>query len=97
MQAPENTTKPTPAATENYSRVGHVDRTLDITRDTCPMTFVRTRLALDTMSSGQLLAVTLRGEEPLRNVSRSASALGHAIISQRDETDGSGTLFIRKA
>ncbi|WP_084440335.1 sulfurtransferase TusA family protein [Acetobacter nitrogenifigens] len=97
MQAPEDTTTPTSPVTENYSRVGHVDRTLDITRDTCPMTFVRTRLVLDAMSSGQLLAVTLHGEEPLRNVSRSASALGHAIISQRDETDGSVTLFIRKA
>ncbi|WP_431272741.1 sulfurtransferase TusA family protein [Dankookia sp. P2] len=29
------------------------DRQLDITADTCPMTFVRTRLALDRMKSGK--------------------------------------------
>jgi len=49
------------------------DRTLDITRDLCPMTFVRTRLALDRMAPGETLLVVLKGEEPRRNVPRSAS------------------------
>ena len=31
------------------------DSRIDITRDTCPMTFVRTRLALDRMAPGQVL------------------------------------------
>ena len=43
------------------------DRTLDITRDLCPMTFVRTRLALDRMTAGQTLLVLLKGEEPRQN------------------------------
>jgi len=44
------------------------DRELDITGEICPMTFVRTRLALDRMRPGETLLVRLRGEEPLRNV-----------------------------
>ena len=50
---------------------------IDITRDVCPMTFVRTRLALDRLSSGDVLLVRLSGEEPLRNVPRTAAEQGH--------------------
>ena len=45
-----------------------VTRQIDITRDICPMTFVRTRLALDRMAPGETLLVTLKGQEPLHNV-----------------------------
>ena len=71
--------------------------TLDITGDICPMTFVRTRLALDKMPSGQVLLVRLRGEEPRRNVPRTAADLGHAVLLQQDEPDGTTLLQIRKA
>ena len=52
------------------------DQELDITAEVCPMTFVRTRLALDRMAPGQILLVRLRGEEPLRNVPRTAREQG---------------------
>ena len=61
------------------------DQELDITGEVCPMTFVRTRLALDRMSPGQTLLVRLRGEEPLRNVPRTAREQGHEVLSL--ETD----------
>jgi TusA-related sulfurtransferase len=73
------------------------DVTIDITRDLCPMTFVRTRLALDRLSSGQILRVKLRGEEPRHNVPRSARELGHAIIAEQTSAEGITTLLIRKA
>lgn len=69
---------------------------LDITAETCPMTFVRTRLALDVLAPGGLLAVRLKGEEPHRNVSRSAKALGHSIVADTPQPDGSVVLTIRK-
>lgn len=65
---------------------------LDITNETCPMTFVRTRLALDRMPSGDILQVRLLGEEPYRNVVLNAEALGHVIIS--DEPDQGGTRLV---
>jgi tRNA 2-thiouridine synthesizing protein A len=72
------------------------DRDIDITRDLCPMTFVKTRIALDRLAPGQTLLVRLRGEEPLRNVPRTATEQGHTVLSQELEPDGSTLLLIRK-
>ncbi|MBV9782502.1 MAG: sulfurtransferase TusA family protein [Acidisphaera sp.] len=73
------------------------DRVLDITGELCPMTFVRTRLALDGLAPGQLLLVLLRGEEPRSNVPRTAAAQGHAIISEETDADGVTRLLLRRA
>ncbi len=73
------------------------DRTLDITRDLCPMTFVRTRLALDRMAPGETLLVVLKGEEPRRNVPRSAREHGHAVLAEETGADGVTRLLLRKA
>jgi tRNA 2-thiouridine synthesizing protein A len=72
------------------------DRDIDITHDLCPMTFVKTRIALDRLSPGQTLLVRLRGEEPLRNVPRTAAEQGHTVLEQRVEPDGSTLLLLRK-
>jgi tRNA 2-thiouridine synthesizing protein A len=53
---------------------------IDITGEVCPMTFVRTKLKLERMRSGEVLIVRLRGEEPLRNVPRAARDEGHSIL-----------------
>jgi tRNA 2-thiouridine synthesizing protein A len=55
-------------------------QTIDITGEVCPMTFVRTKLMLERMRSGEVLSVRLRGEEPLRNVPRAARDEGHIIL-----------------
>jgi tRNA 2-thiouridine synthesizing protein A len=72
------------------------DREIDITRDVCPMTFVRTRIALDRLASGQTLLVRLRGEEPLRNVPRTAIEQGHTVLEQREEANGTTLLLLQK-
>jgi TusA-related sulfurtransferase len=81
-----------PAAAANLA----ADRTLDITGQVCPMTFVRTRLALDCMTSGQTLLVLLRGDEPRRNVPAAAAAQGHAVLAQQDGADGITRLWLRR-
>ena len=73
-----------------------VTREIDITRDVCPMTFVRTRLALDRMSPGEILLVRLKGQEPLRNVPRTATEQGHAVLSLETGADGISLLLIRR-
>ena len=68
------------------------DYFLDITALVCPMTFVRTKLLIEKMNSGQTCEIRLKGAEPLKNVPRSASELGHEIISLVPETiDGTAT------
>jgi len=73
------------------------DLEIDITGEICPMTYVRTRLALDHLASGQILSVTLRGEDPLRNIPLSATRQGHTILSQIAGENGTTTLLIRRA
>jgi TusA-related sulfurtransferase len=72
------------------------DTDLDITTETCPMTFVRTRLALDRMAPGQVLRLSLKGDEPRRNVPRTATEQGHAVLSATEAPDGVLVLRIRK-
>ncbi len=57
-------------------------RTLDITPYTCPMTWVRTTLALEAMAPGETLDVRCRPGEALDNVPRSAREAGHAVTVQ---------------
>jgi tRNA 2-thiouridine synthesizing protein A len=73
-----------------------VTREIDITQDVCPMTFVRTRLALDKMAPGETLLVKLKGEEPLRNVPRTATEQGHEVLLLDTASDGSSRLLIRR-
>ncbi|NKE45588.1 sulfurtransferase TusA family protein [Roseomonas frigidaquae] len=72
------------------------DRDLDITTETCPMTFVRTRLALDRMQPGQVLRLRLKGDEPRQNVPRTATEQGHSVLSATEAADGVLILLIRK-
>jgi tRNA 2-thiouridine synthesizing protein A len=60
------------------------------------MTFVRTRLALDRLHSGDLLLVRLRGDEPRRNVPRTAADQGHEVVSVIDLADGIAEVLIRR-
>lgn len=69
---------------------------LDVSNEVCPMTFVRTRLALDRLPAGALLEVRLVGEEPLRNVPRTAIEQGHQVLRQDHQPDGTVLLLLRK-
>ena len=72
------------------------DQTIDITNEVCPMTFVRTKLRLERMKSGEVLAVRLKGEEPLKNVPRAARDEGHAVLGIEAEGE-IHTVTIRRA
>ena len=75
---------------------GPADQYLDITNEVCPMTFVKTRLALDRLTPGQTLLIRLRGNEPSRNVPRTAVEQGHTVLSQHERPDGTTDLLLRR-
>jgi len=54
---------------------------LDITKDQCPMTFVKVKVKLTKLMTGDRLEVLLTGGEPLKNVPRSALEQGYKVIS----------------
>ncbi len=58
-----------------------VDHYLDITSDVCPITFVKTKLLIEKMKSGETLEVRLTEGEPLENVPRSVREEGHEVLS----------------
>jgi TusA-related sulfurtransferase len=53
--------------------------TLDVTDVTCPLTWVRTKLALERLEAGEELVVRCREGEALENVPRSAADAGHDV------------------
>jgi len=71
-------------------------QSLDITGLICPMTFVRTKLALEKLSPGDILEVTLKGPEPLLNVPRSTRQHGHSVLSITERDDGTHHVVIRR-
>ena len=80
---------------EKYT-VSNILVEIDITDDVCPMTFVRTRIALDRLSVGDRLQVRLRGSEARHNVPKAAVGLGYAIASLLDQADGSTLLVLMR-
>jgi tRNA 2-thiouridine synthesizing protein A len=54
-------------------------RLLDVTDLTCPMTWVRTKLALESLAPGEALEVHCAEGEALENVPRSAADAGHDV------------------
>lgn len=73
------------------------DHTLDITRDVCPLTFVKTKLLIERMASGETADIRLQGAEPLENVPRSVREHGHDVLSLEQEANGGAYLLrIRK-
>ncbi|MHC8507979.1 MAG: sulfurtransferase TusA family protein [Rhodospirillales bacterium] len=77
------------------------DEAIDITGHLCPMTFVRTKLAIEALNVGQVLEVRLKGAEPLDNVPRNAREHGHEVLRCEAEPGEGETgvhrLLIRKA
>ncbi len=55
---------------------------LDLRGVICPYNFVKTKLRLDTMVSGEVLAVLLDDGDPVRNVPQSVENEGHTILSR---------------
>lgn len=70
---------------------------LDITGEVCPMTYVRTRLALEDLAPGALLDIVMRPGEPARNVPRSLAEEGHAVLAAGPLSDALFRVVVRRA
>ena len=73
-----------------------VDDTVDITDVNCPVTFVKTKVALEELDDGQILQVHLNDGEPVQNVPRSVKEEGHEVLKLVDNEDGTFELYIKK-
>ena len=61
----------------------------------CPMNFVKTKIELSTMKSGQLLEILLDDGQPINNVPGSVRQEGHEVLST-EKVDNYWKVLIRK-
>jgi tRNA 2-thiouridine synthesizing protein A len=54
---------------------------LDLREQACPMTWVRTRIALERLAPGDRLEIWLAGQEPVDTVARTAVEEGHLVVA----------------
>lgn len=54
---------------------------VDLRPFACPLTFVKTRIALERLREGDLLEIWLADGEPAESVPRSAAEEGHRVVS----------------
>lgn len=74
----------------------HFDEQVDITDKVCPMTFIKSKVTLDELDDGQILAIRMNDGEPVQNVPRSMKEEDHQVLKLQDNGDGTYTLYVRK-
>ncbi|MEE9201544.1 MAG: sulfurtransferase TusA family protein [Candidatus Brocadiales bacterium] len=72
------------------------NETIDLRSVLCPMNFVKTKLKLEEMETGEILEVFLDDGEPMRSVPRSLKEEGHKIIKV-DNLGKEYRILVRKA
>lgn len=68
---------------------------LDVKGLSCPMPIVKTKKAMDTLASGEILEVQVTDKGALADIPAWAKAGGHTILSQSEEA-GIMTFLIQK-
>ncbi|MDR1648506.1 MAG: sulfurtransferase TusA family protein [Zoogloeaceae bacterium] len=76
--------KPTPVAAATAGDT-EIHRCKDYRGVACPMNFVKTKMDLAQMQSGQLLEILLDDGAPIENVPQSVRGEGHAVLAQTRE------------
>lgn len=72
------------------------DETIDITDAVCPMTFVKTKAAIDELEIGQILEVIMNDGEPTENVPRSMKEEGQQVLKLEKLEDGTYRMLVKK-
>lgn len=74
----------------------HCHREIDLRGDVCPLTFAKTKIALEEMEIGQALRVLLDYEPATRNVPRSAAMYGDEVLHVGQAGESLWEVIIRK-
>lgn len=69
--------------------------TVDLRGVTCPTNFVKAKLALEMVDTGEVIEFLLDDGEPVKNVPRSLKSEGHKLLGLK-ETDGYYVLTLEK-
>lgn len=72
------------------------DHEVDIRGDVCPYTFVKSKLKIESILSGEVLRVVTDHEPATKNVPRSMENEGHEILSWPHKINGTDWEFFVK-
>jgi TusA-related sulfurtransferase len=84
--------KPLPKGKSNV----RADRELDLRGDVCPITFVKSKLALEEIEAGQVLRVVIDYPGSVTNVPRSVANEGHKILGVHTLSERLWEILIEK-
>jgi TusA-related sulfurtransferase len=73
-----------------------INSTIDIKGEHCPFTFVRSKLAIEKMSSGEVLEIITDHQPATENVPRSMENEGHKVLEVVKLNDTDWRIVVRK-
>ncbi len=73
-----------------------VKESIDLRGVMCPMNFVKAKLKLEAIDTGDVLEIVLDSGEPIQNVPKSIKDEGHQIVDVKKE-DGFFRLKVKKS
>lgn len=74
-----------------------IDRELNIKGEVCPYTFVKSKLAIEEMKSGEVLKVIVDHEPATDNVPRSMRNEGHEVLDVSKINSTDWQIIVRKS
>lgn len=69
---------------------------IDLRGVSCPTNFVKAKLALEDIETGEILQILLDDGEPVKNVPRSLKAEGHKLLGLKQDEGGHYVLELEK-
>lgn len=69
---------------------------IDLRGVSCPTNFVKAKLALEDVETGDILQILLDDGEPVKNVPRSLKAEGHKLLGLKQAEEGHYILELEK-
>ncbi|NJL42892.1 MAG: sulfurtransferase TusA family protein [Pseudanabaena sp. RU_4_16] len=82
--------------TNDQTSTANNPKPVDLRGVPCPLSFVRAKLQIEKISSGDLLEIWLDGGEPIEQVPNSLAIAGHKVLGA-EPRDGFFALVIQKA
>lgn len=73
------------------------DKSINIKGLVCPYTFVKAKLAIESMEVGQILEILLDYDEAARSIPKSMEDHGQKVLKVEKINDTDWILYIRKA
>jgi tRNA 2-thiouridine synthesizing protein A len=70
--------------------------TIDLRGVSCPTNFVKAKLALEEVATGDLVEILLDDGEAVKNVPRSLKGEGHKLLGLQESAEGHYLLTIEK-